>query len=69
MKKRNKKLLLVSIIFLVLAVICLIVGYTIAGVDILAWFSSKYARLFYAVISLWGIIVLSIILGDKIRSI
>lgn len=67
MKKRNKILIITAIAFVVTAIVFLILGFALAGNDILAWFGSKYAMLFYIVFGTYGLIVLFVLIGDRIK--
>lgn len=69
MKKRNKILLIVAGVFIALAIAFLIVGFTLAGENILAWFTSKWALLFYSAFSVYAIVVIAIVAGDLIKRI
>lgn len=69
MKKKNKVLIITSIVFVVFALVFLILGFALSGVDILAWFTSKWAYMFYAVGAVYLIIVITIVVGDLIRKI
>lgn len=67
MKKRNKILIITAIAFVVTAIVFLILGFALAGHDIIAWLGSKYAMLFYIVFGTYGLIVLFILIGDRIK--
>ena len=69
MKKRNKLLIITAILFVVTAIVFLILGFALAGNDILAWFGSKYAMLFYIVFGTYFLFILFIIIGDRIKRI
>lgn len=67
MKKRNRILIITAIAFLVTAVVFLIVGFAMAGNDILAWLGSKYAVLFYIVFGTYFLFIVFILIGDRIK--
>lgn len=68
MKKRNKALLITAILFAITAVAFLIVGFSLAGTNVIEWlFTSQYAWLFFIVFGTYGLVILFIILGDKIK--
>ena len=69
MKKRNKLLLIVSAVFLVLGIAALISGLVLAGNDFIGMLTSKYAMLFYIVFGTYVLVVLSILIGDRIKRI
>lgn len=66
-KKRNKLLIITSIIFVVVALIALVVGFTLSGNDVIAWLSSKWAMLIYIVVGCYFLIFIYLVVGDKIR--
>lgn len=67
MKKRNRTLIIIAIAFVIAAIAFLIVGFAMAGNDILAWFGSKYAVLFYIVLGTYLLFIVFIFLGDMIK--
>ena len=67
MKKRNKILIIISIVFVVVATVFLILGFALAGNDILALLGSKYAMLFYIAFGTYGLIVLFVLISDRIK--
>lgn len=69
MKRRNKILIITAIAFVITAIVFLVLGFAIAGNNVIAWFGSKYAMLFYITFGMYGLFVLFILLGDKIRNI
>lgn len=69
MKHRNKILIITAIVFVVTAIVFLITGFAVAGNDVIAWFGSKYAMLFYITFGMYGLFIVFILLGDKIRKI
>jgi len=69
MKRRNLVIIIISAIFLVIAVAFLITGFAFAGYDILGWFGSKWAMWFYVILGVYGLTILFIFLGDRIRRI
>ena len=42
-----------SVAFILFGLTCIIVGFYLAGTDILAWFTSRWAFLVYAAIIIW----------------
>lgn len=69
MRKRNKILIITSIVFVVLAIVFLILGFTLSGANVLAWFTSKWAILIYTVYGVYALIVLFFLVGDWIKKI
>ena len=69
MKKKNKVLIITSIIFLVIALVFVILGFALSGADILGWFSSKWAMWFYTIGGLYVLFILIMIFGDLIKKI
>lgn len=67
MKRRNKSLIIISIVMVVLALVFFITSLTISKISIIEWLTSKYAMLFYIVFGTYGLIVLSIVVGDWIK--
>lgn len=67
MKKRNKILIITAIAFVVTALIFLILGFALAGNDIIAWLGSKYAMLFYIVFGTYGLVILFVLIGNRIK--
>lgn len=66
MNKRNRTLIICGIVWAVLAIIITIVGFIISGVDIIAWFSSKWAMYLYVFL---GVYLLVLIIGFAIPAI
>ena len=69
MKKRNKLLIIIAIAFVVVGLIALILGFALAGNNVIAWLGSKYAMLFYITLGVYGLIVLYILISDKVKKI
>lgn len=67
MRKRNAIVLIVGIAFAVLGVIGLLVGYWLAGADIIGWFTSDWAIMFYFVVGIDLAVVIGIVIKDWIR--
>lgn len=67
MKHRNKILIIIAIIFVITAIAFLITGFALAGNDIIAWFSSKYAVLFYITFGVYGLFIIFILISDWIK--
>ncbi len=67
MSKRNKIILIISCIFLVIAGILLILGFYLSGADIIGWLSSKWAMWIYIILGLYLGTLLFIFIGDKIK--
>lgn len=66
MNKRNKTLVICGIVWAVLAIVITVVGFILSGVDIIAWFSSKWAMYLYVFL---GVYLLVIIIGFIIPAI
>jgi hypothetical protein len=58
-----------SIVFIVLAIAFLITGFALAGNDVLAWFGSKYAMLFYIVFGVYFLVIMYFVVTDRIKKI
>ena len=69
MNKRNKIIIIMSIIFIVLAIAFLITGFALAGNDVLAWFCSKYAMLFYIAFGVYFLVIMYFVVTDRIKKI
>jgi len=69
MNKRNKIIIIMSIVFIVLAIAFLITGFALAGNDVLAWFGSKYAMLFYIVFGVYFLVIMYFVVTDRIKKI
>lgn len=69
MKKRNKIIVIISAIMLVLALVFIILGFALSGYDILAWFGSKWAIWIYVIVGLWILFIAYVFIGDLIRKI
>lgn len=69
MNKRNKIIIIMSVIFIVLAIAFLITGFALAGNDVLAWFGSKYAMLFYIVFGVYFLVIMYFVVTDRIKKI
>lgn len=67
MNKRNKILIITAAAFVLTAVVFLIVGFSMAGVNILEWFSSKWAMAFYITFGVYGLFVIFLFIGDYIK--
>lgn len=53
--------------FLIVGGVSMIVGFSIAGFDIIGWFSTKYAMIVYIFVGIYAIILGSIIVMDYVR--
>lgn len=69
MNKRNKIIIIMSIVFIVLAIAFLITGFALAGNDVLSWFGSKYAMLFYIVFGVYFLVIMYFVVTDRIKKI
>ena len=69
MKKRNKILIITAIAFAITAIVFLILGFALSGANILEWFASKYAMLFYIVFGCYLLIIIFTLVGDLIKKI
>lgn len=67
MKKRNKVLIITSVVFLIIALTFVILGFQLSGHDVLAWFGSKWAMWFYVIGGLYVGFIVFIIVGDLIK--
>lgn len=66
MKKRNRTLIILAIIWVILALGFVILGFALSGADILGWFTSKWAMIIYTFL---GVYILTIIIGFVIPEI
>lgn len=69
MKGRNKILIIVAAVFVVAAIAFLIAGFYLAGNDVLAWFNSKWAWLFYIMFGTYFLFILFIWAIERIKKI
>ncbi len=67
MNKRNKVILILSIIFIVLAVAFIVLGFVLSGANILAWFGSKWAMWFYAFAGIYALVVIAFVVSERIK--
>ena len=67
MNNRNKTLIIAGVIWAVLAIGFVILGFAISGEDILGWFSSKYAILTYTFLAVYLIVFIIFIVLPAIR--
>jgi len=67
MKKRNAIVLILGIVFGLLGVGGLVLGYWLSGCDIVAWFHSKWAIFIGVAIMLDTVIVAGWLIRDWIR--
>lgn len=58
MNKRNRTLIICGIIWAVLALVLTLLGFILAGLDIIAWFSSKWAMYAYVFLGVYLLVVL-----------
>lgn len=65
--KKSKALIISAIIWTVLAVGFIILGFTLAGEDVLAWFNSKYAWMTYTFLLVYLIVVVVFIVIPMIK--
>lgn len=66
MSARAKWTLLVGA-FLVVGLVAMVVGFKLAGFDILAWFSSKYAMIVYIVLGLYAFFVAYVFIMEYLQ--
>lgn len=67
-KNRNKILILIGIAFIIVALIALVVGYTLAGEDVIGWFSSRWAIIIYVIGGIYLLIAIGLIIFDKVKN-
>lgn len=67
MKKRNKVLVILGVIFMIIGVAILLIGYWLSGADVLAWFTSKWAGLVYTILGFYLLTALTFFINDWIR--
>lgn len=58
MNKRNKALIICGIIWAILALVLTLLGFILAGADILAWFSSKWAMFVYTFLGVYLLVII-----------
>ena len=67
MKNRNKILIILGAVLIVAAIVFLILGFSISGVDMLAWFGSKWAMWFYVFFGMYALLVCAFFVIEWIR--
>ena len=67
MNKRNRTLIICGIIWAILAIIITVVGFILSGVDIIAWFSSKWAMYLYVFLGIYLLVILIFLVIPAIR--
>lgn len=67
MKKRNRTLMICGIIWAVLAIGLTVLGYYLAGADILAWFTSKWAMFLYVFLIIYLLVIIIVFLIPDIK--
>lgn len=67
MKSKNKILLITALLFVITAVVFLILGFSLAGANVWAWFGSKWAMIFYIVFGIYALIIIYLVVGDWIK--
>lgn len=67
MNKRNRTLIICGIIWAVLALVLTLLGFILAGYDIVAWFSSKWAMYLYVFLGVYFLVVLVAFVIPMIR--
>lgn len=65
MSNKLKWTLLVGL-FLLVAIVAMVVGFYLAGFDILAWFSSRYAMIVYICVGFYLFVVLYVLIMEYI---
>ena len=68
MNKRNRIIVILGAIFVVMAVIFIVLGFVLSGADILAWFGSKWAMWLYAFACIYVLVIIYLIVSERIRS-
>lgn len=67
MRKRNAIVIWLGVLFAILGVIGLVLGYWLSGADIIAWFHSKWAITIGVVIMVDVVVVAGFYISDYIR--
>ena len=68
MKNKNNRIVIVlSLIFMILAIGFIILGFAISGANILAWFGSKWALWFYLFLGIYLLVILYVFISDRIK--
>ena len=68
MKNKNNRIVIVlSLIFVILAIGFIILGFAISGANILAWFGSKWALWFYLFLGIYLLVILYVFIADRIK--
>ena len=57
MNKRNRTLIICGIIWAVLAIFLTLLGFILAGCDIIAWFNSKWAMFVYVFLGVYFLLI------------
>ncbi|MCK9577167.1 MAG: hypothetical protein M0R51_14785 [Clostridia bacterium] len=67
MKLKDKIFLITLCSLVVIALIIMGVGYQVAGANVLAWFSSIWARWIYLAIGIFVLVYVSLKIYDRIK--
>lgn len=65
--KSNRIVIVLSLIFVILAIGFIILGFAISGANILAWFGSKWALWFYLFLGIYLLVILYVFIADRIK--
>ena len=69
MVRKSKLLIAIIAAFVATAALFLILGFALSGADILGWFTSKWAILFYMAFAVYALFAGYILIGDRIKRI
>lgn len=67
MKKKDKIFVITSIAILLVAFAGLIIGYHLAGTNLLEFLGTKYAMYIYTALGVWLVVAIIYIVKEKVR--
>lgn len=69
MKSKNKLMIVVEVVFLIIGLLAMIIGFLMSGVNIVEWLSSRYAITCFVIIGMSLIIFIGLLIMDWIKRI
>ena len=67
MKNKDRKFIIVSVGILVVALAILIIGYYLAGTNLLEFLKTKYAMYVYMGIGVWVVVAVIYLIKEKVK--
>jgi len=67
MKKKNKAILIITILTVIIGLVFFLVGGSLSGWDIKGWFTSKWGYMTYIALGCWLIFALILFVPDWIK--